>query len=762
MRKSRVLLFFLIFICRVSFSQGFYDINTINDIQIVFPQSNWDHLLDSLAAAGEGRLLGTVFINGQQFDSAGIRYKGNSSYNPNQVKNPLNIKLDYVIGDQTIEGYGTIKLSNGFKDPSLIRETMGYEIARKYMPASLSNYGKVTINGEYIGLYTSNQDVDKFFLNTWFSGSDVPRIKGEIAGNLPPGQFGVWRYYGNDSTSYFPVFVLESDDGWNELIRFLDTLNNFTPQVENVLNLDRHLWFLAFENLLVNLDSPINNPQNHYLDMDDAGRFNPVVWDLNETFGCFSNLNGSGPLSLIQLQQLDPFVHATDINYPVLNKILTNPLYKRMYVAHMKTMIAENFSDGWYIDRGLELQSIIDAEVLADPNKLYSYSNFLDNLYYTVGGGPPPGGMPIPGITELMEPRIIFLGNQAMFQATAPEITNISYSPSTVTPGTVVWFRAKVSGGTDVRLGYCESTEQRFWKVPMYDDGSHHDSLAGDGIYGASVTAGMTSIRYYIFADNGNACAFSPVRAEYEFYTVPVISLLVVNEFMASNVLTIADQDGEYDDWVEIFNNGSSAINLAGFNISDKPDNIGKWTFPDTTIWAGEYIVVWCDEDSSQAGLHANFKLSATLGEHILLSDPSLNVLDEVTFGPQKADTTTGRYPNGTGPFIFMWPTFGEENVNGFPAGIQDPEGISGASIGQNFPNPFSCSTTVPVNLGQTARIRLEVLDIYNRPITVLFDGTLTAGTHHFLWEPDHISPGVYICLLKTENRVLQKKMIRI
>ena len=145
---------------------------------------------------------------------------------------------------------------------------------------------------------------------------------------------------------------------------------------------------------------------------------------------------------------------------------------------------------------------------------------------------------------------------------------------------------------------------------------------------------------------------------------------IVINEFMAANVSTIPDQDGEYDDWVEIYNNSSAAINMTGYNISDKPDNLDKWTFPDTTIQAGGYIVVWCDEDSSQAGLHANFKLSATLGEEILLSDPSLDIIDDVVFGPQKADTTTGRFPNGAGPFIEMRPTFGAENVNGFPTGI--------------------------------------------------------------------------------------------
>lgn len=763
MKKTGFFLLFCIAAARMTFSQGLYDINTIQEIHIVFPQSNWDYLLDSLAALGdEYRLPGTVFVNGQEFDSAGIRYKGNSSYNPDQVKNPLNIKLDDVIDDQTYEGYGTIKLSNGFKDPSLVRETMSYEMARKYMPAPLSNYAKVTINDQYIGLYTSNQDVDRYFMTNWFTASDNARLKGEMNGTLPPGQYGVWKYYGTDSSDYFPVFTLESDIGWNELVNFLDTVNNDSPYLEEVLNVDRHLWLLAFENLLVNLDSPINNPQNYYLDKDDAGRFNPVVWDLNETFGVFSNLNGSGPQSLLQLQQMDPFVHVTDVNYPVLNKILTDPLYKRMYVAHMKTMLSENFTNGWYLDRALEIQGIIGAEVQADPNKLYTYQNFIDNVYTTVGGGgPPPGGMPIPGITELMEPRITFLGNQAMFTAQAPEITAVGAFQEAGTRGATIWFTAHVEDATLVQLGYCPNTEGRFIKTEMFDDGNHNDSLAGDHLYGASLAVGATGIRYYVFADNGNACSFSPERAEFEYYTVPVTLTLVINEFMASNVSWIQDQDGEYDDWVEIHNNTGSAINLDGYNISDKPDNIDKWTFPDTTIAPGGYLVVWCDEDSSQAGLHANFKLSA-LGEQILLSDPGLTILDEVTFGAQKTDTTTGRYPNGTGSFIFMHPTFGAENVNGFPTGIGEPGNGSAFCLGQNYPNPFSATTTIPIRLERETNLRLEIRDMNNRPVEVLFDGRITAGEHSFRWESEGYAAGIYICLLIAENQVHQIKLLKI
>lgn len=98
-------------------AQHLYDINNVTEISITFTQTNWDQILDSYYSNGnDERLLGTVVINGISFDSVGVKYKGNSTYNANNTKNPFNIKLDEII-NQNYGGYTTLKLSNGDKDP---------------------------------------------------------------------------------------------------------------------------------------------------------------------------------------------------------------------------------------------------------------------------------------------------------------------------------------------------------------------------------------------------------------------------------------------------------------------------------------------------------------------------------------------------------------------------------------------------------------------------------------------------------------------
>ncbi|CAN2044731.1 spore coat protein H [Candidatus Magnetomoraceae bacterium gMMP-1] len=678
-------------------AEDFYDINTVNNISITFAESNWDQLLDDLyAAGGEERLTGTAVINGVTYKSVGIRYKGNSTYQAKQIKNPLNIKLDYIIEDQTLDGYGTLKLANVYKDPSFVREVLSYEIARKYMPASQANFINVNINGSYIGLYTSVQDVDKYFLKNNFGSKNNAFFKGEVD-DIHNDSGNIWGYIDANETSYYDYYEMESDEGWDDLIEFLNIFNNSTSQVEEVLDVDRLLWMLAFDILTVNLDSPVNVGHNFYLYKDGTGRFNPILWDLNENFGGFTTLFGDQSLSsrdlqqmdsflnstnpsypivnnmpsdnnmppddnntsnIKDLQEMDAFLNSTNSSYPIINKILSNSTYKKMYIAHMKTIIDENFTSQWYKSRVLEIQGLIDAHVQADTNKFFTYADFSNNIENSVSSGRES----IVGITELMEARITYLNSQAEFQSASPVISNI-IPPSDASSNSTVWFSANAQNATLVQLGYHQGSG--FEKVQMYDDGMHQDGSANDGVYGVSISIGAGELAYYIYAENNDAAAFSPVRAEYEFYTLSVTNTagdLVINEFMADNETIITDQDEEYEDWIELYNNSDSEISLKGYYLTDESAELTQWTFPDVSIAAGEYLIVWADKDEDQDGLHANFKLSAS-GESILLADSDQIVIDEITFGEQMADISMARNPNGTGDFTAMSPTFSAENV---------------------------------------------------------------------------------------------------
>jgi len=180
MVRKQILLFVLIFFQSTIYAQySFYDTDTVREVRIYFYDSNWDALLDSLYVLGdEQRILADISIDGNLYDSVGVRYKGFSSVSVNRVKNPFNIKLDYIIDDQNHQGIKKLKLSNVIHDPSFVREILSYEIARKYMPASQANYCNIFINDTLWGLYNNVESVNKSFLIKHFDSKYNTFIKG--------------------------------------------------------------------------------------------------------------------------------------------------------------------------------------------------------------------------------------------------------------------------------------------------------------------------------------------------------------------------------------------------------------------------------------------------------------------------------------------------------------------------------------------------------------------------------------------------------
>ncbi len=736
-------------------NDDFYDINTINKIELTFAEANWDEILSQYYKNGnDERLSATAVINGQTYDSVGVKYKGNSSYKQTRnLKKPLNIKLDYIIGSQDIDGYGTLKLSNGFKDPSFIREVLGYEIARKYTSASKANYANVYINDELIGFYTSVQSVDKTFLGRHYHSSNHVFVKGDRKPGPGPGAGATLRYIGPDTTKYMSSYQMNSDYGWRQLVDLIDTLNNKTSAIEEILDVDAALWHMAFHNLLLGLDSPINAPRNFYLYRDLSNRFSYILWDLNQVFGTYTQ-ELPKPVTLTSLQQLDPFHNSNNPKYSIVYRLLRNPAYMKIYVAHMKTIMNENFVNGWYADRAREIQALVRDDVIADKNKFHSNRDFDKSIDQTVGQGP----QFIPGITELMEGRISFLQSHEAFITAGPDIANVEASAMGNTGKFSFRVVADVSDADKVLLAYRNSLSDRFAKVQMFDDGKHSDNSAGDGIYGIEIEETSHNIQYYIVAESEESVKFSPERAEYEYYTLTAGGGLVINEFMADNAAYKADESGEFDDWIELFNGTGDDISLSGYFLSDNGEELSKWPLPDIILEAGGYLVVWADKDEEQGSLHSNFKISAS-GEAVYLADSDGNIIDEVAFGPQAADISYGRYPNGSGPFRAMLPTFMAVNEL---ATSNDEPGLSDSFSGynnvlrQNRPNPFSQSTIINFELTMPGYVVLKVYGVMGNEITTLVNEFQSAGSHRATFDAkktgNRLPEGMYYYTIRIEG----------
>lgn len=138
---------------------------------------------------------------------------------------------------------------------------------------------------------------------------------------------------------------------------------------------------------------------------------------------------------------------------------------------------------------------------------------------------------------------------------------------------------------------------------------------------------------------------------------------LVINEFMPSNRTVIFDEGGGSGDWIELFNLTNEAIDLQGYFISDKLDNLTKAELPaGLVIEAGGTLLLWADGDIEQGPAHLPFNLSKD-GEAIVVVSPLGEVLDSIEYQFATTDSSFARVPDGTGPFAFCpYPTPLEPN----------------------------------------------------------------------------------------------------
>lgn len=672
-----------------------YDFNSIQEFEIYFGVSNWDYQMDTAKAGSEGYILAdSVIINGITYDSVGVKYKGNSSYNANNNKNPLHIKLDYVHKKAHYDHCTDLKLGNGFSDPSFIREFLSYAILQNYMDCPKANFANVYINGQLRGLYSNAQSIDERFNGDHYFSTDGSFFKCNPVGGAGPGSSASpnLSYLGANETSYYSSYELESNAGWNDLISMIDTLNNFTTVFNNSMDIDRVMWMLAFNVAVVNLDSYSGQfKQNYYLYKDRNQQFIPTVWDLNMSFGGFPVGQAPGG----NQSTTSVLYNSTSTAHPLISKLLAIPSYKHMYIAHMKTIMNECIANGWYVTEAQSIMSTIDAAVNADPYKFYSYAQFNSSLSTnTTGGGGGPGGGSVPGIQLLMDARNTYLQSTTEFQQVAPTLTNPIVSASIDFQNNFS-ISVESSNNTSVWLGYRFDKTKRFTKIQLQDDGLSEDGASGDGRYGALITANGTHVEYYFFADNNNAGIFLPARAEHEFFNKDfnieayANGDISINELLASNSIQL-DEYAEDDDWIELYNNSDKIINLQGLFLTDDGTVLNKWPLPSTLIAPQGFSMIWADDDAWQLSAHTNFKLSA-LGGTLMLTDGS-NILDNITYPAQQSDVSYGRFPNGAaGSWQFMSTTFNDNN-----SGVVD---IQEKHFSLNlYPNPATESLNINAN----------------------------------------------------------------
>lgn len=133
---------------------------------------------------------------------------------------------------------------------------------------------------------------------------------------------------------------------------------------------------------------------------------------------------------------------------------------------------------------------------------------------------------------------------------------------------------------------------------------------------------------------------------------------LIINEFLASNDFCCTDEEGDYDDWVELYNDSNSSIDIGGMYFTDTPNDEKPYLIPNTdssktTIPAGGYLILWCDDDQEQGVLHLSKKLKGGGESIILMESDKVTIVDSYTYESQTTDISMGRDPDNLNSWIF-------------------------------------------------------------------------------------------------------------
>lgn len=671
----------------VAAEPNFYDPAIVRDLGLRFAEPDWESRLPSLPEGQQ--LLAQLSFEDQVLDDVGVNLKGNSSSRAPGRKKPLNLTLDAVVKGQKLLGYDVVNLNNGFADPSFVRETLVSAQLRSFLPMPRAGYVNLSIGGERWGAFTSIQQVEGTFIKEWFPSADGILFKGDppesAAGQppladadaprapeqRPPGPGGGFRatlrYLGEDLAAYRQAYELKTagagDEAYallRELTRALDASPaqggvsdaDFPAAIQQLLDVDAALWYLAAINLFTNYDSYYAGHNYFLYRAPEDGRFRILLWDVNESFGVFPGA-GISPSDSTAVARTDPFLMASGqqaVERPLIRRLLAVPDFRADYLAHLRSLRDLAFRPEELAARIAALQAVIREDLGADPNRIYGMDLFDSNAENDVTAL----GRAIPGILKVARLRQAWLKDHAQLQSPDQVLEAVTVAPANPGAGQPFTVTLRLAGADQpsavaLVLRVDEGPAQSL-AMQAGPDGLWQFQLPGQ--------AAGAQLRFYArlaFADGRSA--FHPEANLTQAWRLevggpqlpPAKGALALNEVLADNQQGDTDEAGEHEDWLELVNNGDSPLSLAGHFVSDDPLDPWAHPLPDLTLAPGAFYRIWCDGDLDQGADHAPFKL-AKGGETLLVSRRD-GLLEQLDVPALAGDQSYARLPDGHGPW---------------------------------------------------------------------------------------------------------------
>lgn len=596
-----------------------------------------------------------IFDNGTILDTVdpvGFRLRGNTSRN--SQKKSFKVSFNTFTKGGKYFGVEKLNLNGEHNDPSVIRSKIGWDLLRQSeIPAPRSNHVEVYINGNYYGLYISVEHIDEEFIKSRFTYNDGNLYKCLWPANL--------NYLGNNPDLYkletgdrrvYELKINKDADDYSDLANFIDILNNANDEdlickLDKVFNVYDYMKIIAMDILTGNWDGYIYNQNNFYLYHNTStGKFEFIPYDLDNTFGIDWFDRDWSTRNIYDWQK-----HGDNYR-PLYERLMNLKEFRDQYTFYSK-QLNENINFDSLKNAISARRDMIFPYITGDPYfpKDYGYTpnDFLTSYDQAIGGHVKAGLFPF------IQTRITSSLNQLESSQMKPVIKYISHHRQSPTKLIVnAYAEVGVSPAT-VEIKYkLDEGETNF--STMYDDGNHQDGEAGDLMYGGVIEEIPTdaSLSYQITViDALNLKSTLPCEPVYLPASGSQTPELFINEFMASNDITVADEHGDFNDWIEVFNAGTESVWLGDKFLTDNLTVPDKWAMPDKYILPGEFLLFWADGEPEQGPFHTTFKLSKD-GEEIGIFNNLQTTIDEYIYGEQQTDISEGRFYDGEDNWLFF------------------------------------------------------------------------------------------------------------
>lgn len=636
----------------------FYDPSILRTLFLDFEYDDWEKELEAFNNT-DVEVPAKLTVDGKVYAGVGVHFRGNTSYMtvPSGYKRPLNVSVDFTDSALDLYGYRTLNLLNAHEDSSFLSSVLLSNLMNSVTPAPKANFVRLVINGESWGIYVNVQQFNKDFLKEHFDSGNGPRWK--VSGH--PGADGGLRYLGENVDAYRRIYSLKSKEdpqAWQDLIELCRVLDETPaeqlPQaLEPILDLDSVLWFLAIDLATINNDGYWTRASDYSLYQDDNGKFHVVPHDMNEAFHGPMGPGMGGPGGM---------------GGPPGG--FGGPGGPRGFGP--PGGFGEPGGPGGIREPGFEFGG--------EPGRGGEFGGPRGEGRGQRGGGfrggPRGGGVELDPFAAMEDPtkplHSKLLQNETLRVEYLRRLKTVAQSLLTWNNLGPTIQNARQLIGDELQLDTKKLS-------------SYEEFLAATSEEATESSGRTQSLRGFI--DNRSAYLLGhadvaaveplPVASESRELSPPKLGprravvigeAVVINELLASNKKSeIRDPQGDREDYVELWNSSSHSVDLSGCYLTDSTLTPKKWQFPNNTvIQAGEFLILWADDDGkSKGGLHLNFKLSKD-GEEILLvgSDRDGNpVLDDIEFGLQTDDVAWGRSPLKPDKWIPMSPSGGYRNT---------------------------------------------------------------------------------------------------